>query len=69
MVQRIEDGLGAKIAGWVHREDGNVTVDWIVVIAGVLAFALVVLATISGGVIIFSERADAELSSRETGTF
>ena len=64
MLQRLKAGLGR----WLRDEAGNATVDWVVLIAGAMAFSLVVLASISGGVTIFSERAGDELAAFQPGT-
>ena len=45
------------------------TVDWVALVAGAMAFALVALASISSGVVIFSEGTETALTSQVIGAF
>ena len=50
-------------------KDGSVTVDWVVLLAGILGMIFIVMASISGGVTVFGDKAGAELTAREVGVF
>ena len=58
---------GAK---WFWQDEaGNTTVDWVVLVSGILGMILIVMGSISGGVTIFGDKAGTELASREPGHF
>ncbi len=62
--------LGKKMVNdWLTDESGATTVDWVALIAGAMAFALVALASISSGVVIFSEGTETALVSQPIGIF
>ncbi|MCV6595293.1 MAG: hypothetical protein OIF48_20280 [Silicimonas sp.] len=63
MVERLKTGLVRFLA----KEDGGVTVDWVVMVGGILGMTFVVMGSISGGVEAFGSRAETELASRELG--
>ena len=50
-------------------ESGNTTVDWVVLISGILGMTFIVMGSISGGVSIFGDKAGDELATREVGRF
>lgn len=60
----LHSNLKTRFAGWLKREDGNVTVEWVAVVAGAVAFSIVALASISGGVEILAEGTGTELETR-----
>jgi Flp pilus assembly pilin Flp len=65
MFQQIKSGLGRF---W-RDTDGAVTVDWVVLLAGILGMIFIVMASISGGVQVFGQKAGEELSARDIGTY
>ena len=65
MFQRVKSKLGHF---WSDTS-GAVTVDWVVLLAGILGMIFIVMASISSGVSIFGEKAGEELATREMGTF
>lgn len=65
MFQRVKSGLGR----FKSDTDGAVTVDWVVLLAGILGMIFIVMASISGGVTVFGEKAGDELATRQIGTF
>ena len=65
MFQHIKSGLGR----FFQLEDGAVTVDWVVLLAGILGMIFIVMASISGGVQVFGQKAGDELSAREVGRY
>ena len=67
MCHRIADKLGLGIKTWLRDEAGNTTVDWVVLLAGILGMVLLVMGSISGGVQAFGEKAETELTMREVG--
>ena len=50
-------------------ESGNTTVDWVVLISGILGMTFIVMGSISGGVTVFGDKAGDELATREVGRF
>ena len=60
---------GRLIKDWLKEESGATTVDWVALVAGAMAFALVALASISSGVVIFSEGTETALTSQVIGAF
>lgn len=65
MLQNITKSFASTASAWLRDESGNVTIDWTVLLGGLVGLALTVLALIGGSVVAFSERADVELSARE----
>ena len=65
MVQRLKSQLGR----FLRNKDGSVTVDWVVLLAGILGMIFIVMGSISGGVTVFGNKAGTELSGREVGRF
>lgn len=63
MFQQIE----SRLESFIRDEAANVTVEWVVVVASVVAFGVLVMASISGGVVVFSEGAKEELAARDVG--
>lgn len=60
----VYSNLKRRMAGWLKGEDGNVTVEWVAVVAGAVAFSLVALASISGGVETLADGTETELETR-----
>jgi di/tricarboxylate transporter len=52
---------------WGLDEAGNVTIDWVVLVAMALGMSFAVMVSISGGVNDFGDKAETELASREVG--
>ena len=67
MIQRIKKKLGSGITSWLNDEAGNTTIDWVVLLSGILGMTLLVMISISGGVQVFGEGAEDELTAREVG--
>lgn len=67
MYHRIADKLGKEVKTWLQDEAGNTTVDWVVLLGGILGMVLIVMISISGGVQAFGEKAETELTMRDVG--
>jgi len=67
MYQGIANKLGRGMKTWLQDEAGNTTVDWVVLIGGILGMVLIVMVSISGGVQAFGEKAETELTMRQVG--
>lgn len=65
MVQQVKSVL----KGFWAKEDGNTTVDWVVLLAGILGMVFIVMGAITGGATVFGNKAGNELASQELGTF
>ena len=65
MVQQVKSVL----KGFWAREDGNTTVDWVVLLAGILGMVFIVMGSISGGVSVFGNKAGNELAAHEISTY
>ena len=63
MFQQVKAALGR----FRSDKDGSVTVDWVVLLAGILGMIFIVMGTITGGVTIFGDKAEDELAAREVG--
>ncbi|MDH3581962.1 MAG: hypothetical protein OEM91_15235 [Hyphomicrobiales bacterium] len=53
---------------FLHDEDGVVTIDWVLVVAGVVSMSMAVMISIGDGAQEFSEKMDTELSNRPVTT-
>lgn len=67
MIQHITHKLGTGIKGWLRDESGNTTIDWVVLVSGILGMTFLVMVAISGGMQVFGEKAETELTQREVG--
>ena len=67
MIQHITHKLGTGIKVWLRDEAGNTTIDWVVLVSGILGMTFLVMASIGGGMQVFGEKAEAELTQREIG--
>lgn len=67
MIQRITHKLGSGIKVWLRDEAGNTTIDWVVLVSGILGMTFIVMAFIGGGMQIFGDNAEAELTQRDVG--
>ncbi len=65
MFQQIKTALRR----FLGDKDGSVTVDWVVLLAGILGMIFIVMASISGGVTVFGDKAGDELAARDIGVF
>ena len=63
MLQRLKFGLGQ----FCREESGNVTVDWVVLLSGIVGMTFMVMFAISGGVQVFGDSTEAELTARDVG--
>lgn len=59
--------LGQGIKNWLADEAGNTTVDWVVLLSGIVGMTFAVMVAISGGVNTFGDKAETELSQRDLG--
>ena len=57
----------SKLGQYCRDEAGNTTVDWVVLVAGILGMILIVMGSISGGVTIFGNNAGEDLASHQVG--
>ena len=60
--------LGQGMKNWLADEAGNTTIDWVVLVSGIVGMTFAVMVAIGGGVEAFGEKAEDELSQRETGS-
>lgn len=54
---------------WARDESGNTTVDWVVIVAGLVALSIAVMTSIGGGVEQLADAAGTELGTREISTY
>ncbi|NNE79557.1 MAG: hypothetical protein HKN18_04710 [Silicimonas sp.] len=67
MTRRFSTKLAESAKDLIEDEDGNTTVDWVVLLSGILGMTFLVMASISGGIQVFGEKAESELTSRDVG--
>ena len=67
MRQHISIKLGKGMRNWLADEAGNTTVDWVVLLSGIVGMTFAVMLSISGGVNTFGDKAETELSTRDLG--
>ena len=67
MIRRMTTKLGECGRELIEDEDGNTTVDWVVLLSGIVGMTFLVMVSISGGVQVFGEKAEEELASRDVG--
>ena len=54
---------------WVRDESGNTTVDWVVLVAGLVALSVTVMTSVGGGVEVLADGTGSELDTREMSTY
>ncbi len=54
---------------WVEDESGNAAVDWVVLVAGLVALSVTVMVSIGGGVEVLADNTGAALDNREVSTY
>lgn len=69
MLRQIFKGANARFEDWASDESGNVTVEWVAVVAGTVAFAIVALSMISGGTSDLAADMGTALTTRELSTY
>jgi len=69
MVNRLIAKASDAVWTFARSEDGNVTIDWTVLLGGLVGLSLAVMALIGGSVVAFSDRAEVELGSREVAQY
>lgn len=67
MMQQKTGKLGKGIRNWLADEAGNTTVDWVVLLSGIVGMTFAVMLAISGGVNTFGDKAETELTQRDLG--
>lgn len=67
MFQSTARKLDNGISNWLRDESGNATIDWVVLVSGVVGMAFTVMLFIGGGMEVFGDRAETELTAREVG--
>ena len=65
MVETPRAALLCRLKTWARDESGNATIDWVVLVAGLVALSVTVMISIGGGTEQLAQRADTELSARE----
>jgi Flp pilus assembly pilin Flp len=68
MIGRAFENFGLHLSRWALDEDGNATVEWVLLVGGLVGLSVVVLLSIGGGVEELATRADDELSARDVTT-
>lgn len=58
-----------RTKAWCEAEDGNVTIDWTVLLAGLVGLSLAVMLSLGGGTTQLASKIDTELSARDTLTY
>ncbi len=66
MIQQNTGKLGG-FRDWLRDEAGNTTVDWVVLLSGIVGMTFAVMVAIGGGVETFGDNAEAELTQRDVG--
>jgi hypothetical protein len=61
--------LRNNLINFAKCEDGAITVDWVVLTAGVIGMVLAVLITLGGGVADHAEQMTATMSDRDIPSF
>lgn len=56
-------------ANWARDESGNATVDWVVLVAGLVALSVVVMGSVGGGVEQLADNTEIALDTRELSTY
>lgn len=69
MVEVMLSGAKRQFGHWLADESGNVTVEWVAVVAGAVAFSIIALASISGGTEDLAADMGTELSTRALSTY
>lgn len=69
MAHGMHSGVRERVRTWLADESGNVTVEWVAVVAGAVAFAIVALTSISGGVTDLSADMGTELETRPLAVY
>lgn len=67
MIQRNTFKLGSGMKSWLRDESGNTTIDWVVLVSGIVGMTFAVMVAISGGVNAFGNNAETELTQRDVG--
>ncbi len=67
MIQHITHKLGWGMKTWIEDESGNTTIDWVVLLGGIMVMTLAVMGSISAGANAFGDKAEAELTQRQVG--
>ena len=69
MVRFLYERALGHTSDWLRDESGNTTVDWVVIVAGLVALSIAVMTSISGGVELLADKTGTELSTRELSTY
>ena len=67
MIQRNTGKLGKGFKNWLADEAGNTTIDWVVLVSGIVGMTFAVMVAIGGGVEAFGDNAEEELTQRDVG--
>ena len=70
MFVRAFEKVGSHFSRWARDEAGNTTVEWVLLVGGLVALSVAVMLSIGGGVEELATRTDTELSARDvTSTY
>jgi Flp pilus assembly pilin Flp len=70
MFGRVFERAGSHLSRWARDEAGNTTVEWVLLVGGLVGLSVVVMLSIGGGVEELATRTDDELSARDvTSTY
>ncbi|MGI9394291.1 MAG: hypothetical protein ACR2OY_06560 [Boseongicola sp.] len=65
---RLDNRFRTALGPFIQDEAGNVTIDWVLVTAGVVSMSVAVMISISTGTQEYSEKMDTALSTRNVTT-
>ena len=62
------EGASSYLSRWARDESGNATVEWVLLVAGLVGLSVAVMLSVAGGVEELATRTDTELSARDVTT-
>ena len=68
MLTKIIANTRSSFRQWTRDESGNVTFEWVLVVAGAVGMSIAVMASIGSGSQAFAQTAEVELSTMEIMT-
>ena len=68
MLTKIIANTRSSFRQWTRDESGNVTFEWVLVVAGAVGMSIAVMASIGSGSRAFAQTAEVELSTMEIMT-
>lgn len=69
MSNSIFRGVSHRFSRFLSDESGNATIDWVGLVAGLVALSIAVMISIGGGVEVLADKMESELETRELPTY